>query len=65
MTAEAPILQCLNCRTSDEAAPLVQWRYQGRNLWICADCLPLIIHKRHQLSDKLSGPAEPVAEAQR
>jgi hypothetical protein len=29
------------------------WRYQGQALWICSDCLPVLIHKREQLLGKI------------
>jgi hypothetical protein len=54
--------QCLKCGASEQETPLVRWKYRGRAVWICADCLPLMIHKRHLLLDKLE--AETPAEAQ-
>ena len=43
---------CLNCNNTDTDAPLVLFRYHGRELWICADCLPVMIHKRPLLMEK-------------
>ena len=43
---------CLNCRRGETEIPLQAWRYQSRALWICPDCLPLLIHKREQLMPK-------------
>ncbi|MBI3243208.1 MAG: hypothetical protein HYZ49_13040 [Chloroflexi bacterium] len=58
----SPADHCLNCNTAEADIPLVQWQYQGRHLWICADCLPLMIHKRHQLAEKLSALDESLEE---
>jgi hypothetical protein len=46
---------CLYCdRTSDEVL-LVALRYQEQDLWICAQHLPILIHKPEQLVGKLPG----------
>jgi hypothetical protein len=50
---------CLNCGAAEADVPLVQWRFQGRALWICADCLPIMIHKRHLLMEKWPSPGSP------
>jgi len=59
--------QCLNCGAAEADVPLVQWRYQGRPLWVCADCLPIMIHKRPLLMEKWppSGSAESPQAGQR
>ncbi len=44
-----PAARCLNCGRDEQDVPVIAWRYQGRPLWICSDCLPLLIHKREQL----------------
>ncbi|MBM4424896.1 MAG: hypothetical protein FJ030_16165 [Chloroflexi bacterium] len=43
---------CLNCGAGEDETPVVMWRYQGREFWMCAECLPIIIHKREQLMVK-------------
>ncbi len=43
---------CFNCDKTDEQVPLIAWRHRGHALSICADCLPLLIHKRDQLMAK-------------
>jgi hypothetical protein len=43
---------CLNCARTEAQIPLLVWRYQGRELWICPDCLPILIHQREQLMAK-------------
>jgi hypothetical protein len=57
-----PTNQCLNCGAAEEEVPLVKWHYQGRRFWICADCLPVMIHKRHLLAEKLSALGDPDAK---
>lgn len=49
---------CLNCNTTDAEAPMVLFRFQGRELWICADCLPVMIHKRPLLMEKWAAQME-------
>lgn len=44
--------KCLNCEATQDDTPLMLWRFQGRELWLCADCIPLMIHKRGQLMVK-------------
>lgn len=50
---------CLNCNASEASVPLMHWQYQGQRFSICADCLPIMIHQRHQLAEKLSTLTEP------
>jgi hypothetical protein len=54
---------CLNCSRPETVIPLVSLRYAGNRAWICSSCLPILIHKPHQLTDKLTGaddfPASP------
>ena len=35
---------CFRCATTEDLAPLVPIRYQGRSLWVCTRCLPALIH---------------------
>lgn len=35
------------------------WHYQGRDLWICPDCLPRLIHRRAELADRLEPSPQP------
>jgi hypothetical protein len=41
--------KCFNCNSTHEVVPVVLWHYKERELWLCANCLPLMIHKREQL----------------
>lgn len=47
---------CLNCGATEADRPMMMWHYQERELWICAECLPLMIHKREQLMIKWPPP---------
>lgn len=56
---------CVSCGRDEQAVPLVAWRYQQHAFWLCADCLPQMIHKRAALMQKLTGavpPAPPLAD---
>jgi hypothetical protein len=35
--------------------PLIPLKFQGREIHICPQCLPILIHKPYQLADKLPG----------
>ncbi len=36
--------RCFRCAMGEERVPLMPVRYQGRSLWVCARCLPALIH---------------------
>lgn len=44
---------CLNCGASEMERPLVALKFQEKDLHICPQCLPTLIHKPYQLVDKL------------
>lgn len=46
---------CLNCNTSEDDRPLITLKFHGKELYICPQCLPTLIHKPYQLADKLPG----------
>lgn len=46
---------CINCGRTDEKAPLLNLTFSGDEKFICAQCLPVLIHKIHLLADKLPG----------
>lgn len=46
---------CVNCNRSDEQTPLITLTFKGETKFICAQCLPLLIHKTHELADKFPG----------
>ena len=44
---------CLNCGASEQGRPLITLKFQGKEFYICPQCLPTLIHKPYQLADKL------------
>jgi MinD superfamily P-loop ATPase len=36
--------RCFRCGTGEEHVALMPVRYQGHSLWVCARCLPALIH---------------------
>jgi hypothetical protein len=51
--------KCLNCGKTDERVPLLSLVFKGEAKYICAQCLPILIHKVHLLEDKLPGVEVP------
>jgi hypothetical protein len=54
---------CLNCNRTDEQVPLLSLTFKGESKHICAQCLPILIHKIHLLADKLPGVEIPPPSA--
>ena len=46
---------CLNCSATEEQKPLLTIKYQRNEIYICPQCLPVLIHKPANLADKLPG----------
>jgi hypothetical protein len=46
---------CLNCEKSERQIPLLQMRYQGTDVYICPQCLPVLIHKPEKMAGTLPG----------
>ena len=46
---------CLNCGRTDKQVPLLHLTFQGGPKYICPQCMPVLIHKPQQLTDKLPG----------
>jgi hypothetical protein len=44
---------CFNCQRTEAEVPISNWRYQGSNISVCSQCLPLLIHKLEQVVDAL------------
>ncbi len=44
---------CFNCDRSEDMLPVIAWRYQGQELWVCSECTPLLIHKWQQVAARL------------
>lgn len=49
---------CLYCERDSNQVPLLALEFQGYDLWICAQHLPILIHQPTKLADKLPGKAE-------
>lgn len=43
---------CLNCERTEADVPISAWRYQGRDMYVCSECLPVLIHERAKLAAK-------------
>jgi hypothetical protein len=48
-----PIATCLNCGSSEMDRPLLTLRFQEKEVYICPECMPIMIHKPAQLVEKL------------
>jgi len=46
---------CLNCGLSEQEKPLLTIKYQSSEIYICPQCLPVLIHKPAHLAQKLPG----------
>lgn len=46
---------CLNCGSSEMDRPLLTLRFQEKEVHICPECMPIMIHKPQQLMEKLPG----------
>ena len=46
---------CLNCGASEQEKSLLTIKYQSSEIYICPQCLPVLIHKPASLGDKLPG----------
>jgi hypothetical protein len=55
---------CLNCGASEMDRPLLTLKFQGKDVYLCPQCMPTLIHKPQQLVEKLpkmkpwDGPAD-------
>ncbi len=48
-----PASTCLNCGSSEMERPLLTLKFQQNEVFICPQCLPILIHKPYQLVEKL------------
>jgi hypothetical protein len=49
---------CVYCERDSSQVPLLVVNYQGQDLSICAQHLPVLIHSPAKLADKLPGLAQ-------
>ena len=47
--------KCVNCDRSENEIPLMTLAYREEPLFICPQCLPVLIHKPQNLAGKLEG----------
>lgn len=59
----SPTAACLVCQRGDQEVPLIAFRYQDSERYICSQHLPLLIHSPARLADVLPG-AEGVSPAE-
>ena len=46
---------CIKCKKSEIEVPLLQMHFNAREVFICPQCLPVLIHKPAELKDVLPG----------
>ena len=46
---------CLNCEKTEHEIPLLRILYKDAEVYICPQCLPVLIHKPANLAAKLPG----------
>jgi hypothetical protein len=46
---------CVYCERTSDQVPLLVLRYQGAEMWICPQHLPILIHDPARLVGKLPG----------
>jgi len=63
MSTSKQELRCLSCELSELDAPLLHLRFDTKELWICSQCLPTLIHAPQKLIGKLTN-AENIKPAQ-
>lgn len=47
--------RCLVCEQTEAQIPLISLHYQQKELWICPQHLPVLIHNPQMLAGKLPG----------
>lgn len=55
---------CLYCGKSEKETPLLHLTFRDESRQICAQCLPILIHKPQQLTEKLPGFNPPAVKPQ-
>lgn len=46
---------CINCEATEQEKPLLTIKFQQKEIFICPQCLPVLIHKPANLAGKLPG----------
>lgn len=55
---------CLNCNRTEQEYPLIKLTYQGKELHICPQCLPVLIHKPFNLVGKIPDFTPPSSQSE-
>ncbi|MBT3341495.1 MAG: hypothetical protein HN404_00735 [Gemmatimonadetes bacterium] len=54
MGTESSTETCFNCTAPETRSPLISLRFAGQPIWICPQCMPVLIHDTAKLAEKLS-----------
>jgi len=46
---------CLNCERTEDQIPLLTLLFRSETVYICPQCLPVLIHKPEKMAGKLPG----------
>ena len=49
---------CLSCDRNESDVPILTLRFQGEEILICSQCLPVLIHKPGKLVGRMKGAEE-------
>jgi hypothetical protein len=53
MDSKNTVVTCFSCNRSEVDVPLLQLQYSWKELHICPQCLPTLIHRFEELADRL------------
>jgi len=45
--------KCFNCERTEFDVPVIELRCQGKEIWICPQCLPNLIHNPQKVQETL------------
>ncbi len=49
---------CLRCGRTEQEVPILEVFFKGNETAVCTSCLPVLIHRPHELAGKLEGAEE-------
>ncbi|HCA79677.1 MAG TPA: hypothetical protein DEP53_08085 [Bacteroidetes bacterium] len=49
------VKRCLHCEQTEQQIPLLTLQFMGGQIWICPQCLPVLIHAPQKLAGKIPG----------
>ena len=47
--------KCVRCERTEDEVPILKAKFKGEAFAICSACLPVLIHKPHELQARLAG----------